>query len=384
MVAEHCRGEPPAPPGRVESIAATMAEEMRTGGLLLALMGCARLLAAQPAETEPVKEIAGQVRGVIRGGALSRGGDAVYTWGSDVYRWELEGAKAAEHGARERLRIGLASGEGGCVADVNGDGKDDLVLEERPASGSGLGKLIWLEGPTWKTHEVDSGVEMSDCMETTLLGKPGILMVQRHVQVRFYPYPFAEGGHTGYQEVYSFYTASREAGLVRADVDGDGREDILCGNYWIRSPDAYSLPWHLFAIELYNQAEESANLRLALLRTNGLELVVAQKAMANAKVAVFRVEAGGDPKALWSEKLLTAPGGFHFAAGLAVSGRRIFVGEHNGAVSRLLEYVMSGDGSSIRLEKISSSPPVVLLLAARVGVVVVKERGVGVVTGAKE
>ena len=37
--------------------------------------------------------------------------------------------------------------------------------------------------------------------------------------------------------VYSFYTPSRQAGLLLADVDGDGLTDIFAGNYWIRSPN---------------------------------------------------------------------------------------------------------------------------------------------------
>jgi len=339
--------------------------------VLASVMGLASVLSAQPSKGNPL----GPVAGTLRGGALSPDGATLYAWGSALYRWHLgQGQKRARSKA-ERLSSGLSFGEGGCVADVNGDGHSDLVLEARPALGSGLGRLVWLEAPSWKLHVLDSGVEMSDCLETTLFGKRGILMVQRNAQVRFYPYPSGDSGHAPYQEVYSFYTPSRQAGLLRDDVDGDGREDILCGNYWIQSPAAYNLPWRLFAIELYNQTESAASLRLALLGDTGRELVVAQRDMREAKVSLLRVPAGADPKALWEEHALAAPGGFHFPAGLAVMGRRIVVGEHNGASSRVLWFAPNPDGVSFALERAIATRPVVTLLESHAGMVVVLEDG---------
>lgn len=348
-------------------------------GLLLGWMYFASVLVAHHSgSSDLIAPLGRPVAGILRGGALSADGAALYAWGSALYRWRLSEVRAGTHGEGERLLSGLAFGEGGCVADVNGDGNGDLVLEARPASESGLGRLVWLEAPSWKEHVLDSGIEMSDCMETTLLGKRGILMVQRHAQVRFYPFPPADSEHAPYQEVYSFYTPSRQAGLLRADVDGDGREDIFCGNYWIQSPAAYNLPWRLFAIELYNQTESAASLRLALLVDSGRELVVAQKDMREANVALLRVPPGGDPKALWEEHLLAAPGGFHFPAGLAVVGHRIVVGEHNGASSRVLWFAPNPDGVSFAVQQANASRPVVALLASPAGVAVVFEDGAGI------
>ena len=341
------------------------------------VMDLASVLAAQPSKPNAIVPLGPPIAGTLRGAALSPDGATLYAWGSALYRWNLSQGQERAHGEAERLSIGLSFGEGGCVANVNGNGHSDLVLEARPATGSGLGRLVWLEAPSWKVHVLDSGIEMSDCMETTLLGKRGILTVQRNAQVRFYPYPPGDSGHAQYQEVYSFYTPSRQAGLLRADVDGDGRQDILCGNYWIQSPAAYNLPWHLFAIELYNQTESAASLRLALMGGTSRELVVAQKDMREANVSFFRVPAGADPKALWEEHALAAPGGFHFPAGLAVVGRRIVVGERNGASSRLLWLAPNSDGVSFVLERAIASRPVVALLKSPAGMVVVLEDGAG-------
>ena len=42
-----------------------------------------------------------------------------------------------------------------------------------------------------------------------------------------------------YREIYSIYTPSQQTGLSMRDIDGDGRIDILCGNYWIQSPERF-------------------------------------------------------------------------------------------------------------------------------------------------
>jgi hypothetical protein len=128
---------------------------------------------------------------------------------------------------------------------------------------------------------------------------------------------------------------------------------------------------------LYNQTESAASLRLALVGDTGRHLVVAQKDMREASVSLFRVPAGADPKALWEEHALAAPGGFHFPAGLAVVGRRIVVGEHNGASSRILWFAPNPDGVSYLLERAIASRPVVALLESPAGVIVVFEDGAG-------
>ena len=86
---------------------------------------------------------------------------------------------------------------------------------------------------------IDNGTDMPNCLAVTFLGHKGVLVVNRGMQMRFYEY-----SDFHYREIYSFYSPSRQAGLLVADVDQDGRPDILCGNYWIRSPGQFGLPWY--------------------------------------------------------------------------------------------------------------------------------------------
>ena len=101
------------------------------------------------------------------------------------------------------------------------------------------------------------------------------------------------------QEIYSFYTASRQGGLLIEDIDGDGRPDIVCGNYWIRSPERFDLPWRLFAINTRHETPDSATFRLAWL---GRDLIAAQGHMSPG--AVYRYTRGADPTQQWKEQKL--------------------------------------------------------------------------------
>src|SRR2546430_2664916 len=140
---------------------------------------------------------------VLRGAALSADRTRLYTWGDGLYVWDI--------GSMNSKRLAKGSfGEGGCLLDIDHDGHDDLIVQ----SGDGLGKLIWFNGRTWRQTVIDSGIEMHDCLGFTLLGHRGVLMVQRGMQVRFYTEPSKGHEKWGYREIYSFYTPSKQAGLI--------------------------------------------------------------------------------------------------------------------------------------------------------------------------
>ncbi|MGC9946675.1 MAG: VCBS repeat-containing protein [Bryobacteraceae bacterium] len=195
---------------------------------------------------------------------------------------------------------GRAFAEGGCLLDVDGDGKLDIVVNE----GGPEADLVWYRAPhgpaskqaAWLRHVIDTGVDAPDVLPATLLGHRGVLLIHKRMQVRFYEIPADPTARWPSQDVYSFYSPAHQGGLRMADIDGDGLPDILAGMYWIRSPESFELPWRLFAITLWNETPESAMLRLSY---GPLGLVAAQRAMQPARLARF--EKPADPRQLWIE-----------------------------------------------------------------------------------
>lgn len=180
----------------------------------------------------------------IRGAALTSGG-TILTWGSELTEWR--------NGRPRILRRNVDFGEGGCAAPGS------VIV----AAGPGRSAMVRVPLSTGAPPEtIEPDTEFSDCLWTRLFGREGVAVIHRYTQVRFYER--APRGAWPYQELYSIYTASRQGGLLSSDVDRDGFPDFYAGNYWMKSPSEFQLPWRIFAINLYHESETAALARLAL------------------------------------------------------------------------------------------------------------------------
>ena len=263
----------------------------------------------------------------------------LFAWGDRVVSWSIPSGKMrvlAPHGQ---------FAEGGCLMDVTGRGPD-LVLNEGPPQRA----LIWLEAPTWKRHIIDTGVYAADILPLTLFGRRGILLIHRGAQARFYEIPRNPAEPWPVREIYSFYTPSDQGGLAIADIDSDRFPDIVAGNDWIRSPASFELPWHIFAIELWNEEPKSAMLRQGLadlFGTGAQNLVAVQRRMPEARLAWF--EKPTDPKQLWAEHRIEVAPPLNHPNSLAVAdfdgdGKPDLLVAERGGAGRLLVFRNAGGG----------------------------------------
>ncbi len=207
-------------------------------------------------------------------------GESLYTWGDRLLRWRLASRKP------EVLRgAGNPFGEGGAVFDFDGDGTLDLIVNESGAKPA----LVWFRGPRWSRRVIEEGVETPDIAPAAIHGRRGVLVIHRGMQVRFYEIGSA-------RDLYSFYSPSLQSGFLIRDIDGDGRPDIVCGNYWMQNPPEFELSWRLYAIRAWSEEKLSAR---SVFAWWGGRLVVAQSEMTDARLAWF--EQPADPKLLWEE-----------------------------------------------------------------------------------
>ncbi len=255
----------------------------------------------------------------IAGGAASSGLGSFWTWGSRLRLWD---------GVRLTSRVVAEGpfGEGGCTSDLDGDGRPELTS----VRGAGLGVLTWFRADG-TSERIDDQMEVHDCLEATLFGRRGLLVIQRGAQLRFYERTGA--GKWRSRDIYSIYTPSYQTGLALADVDGDGLTDILCGNYWVQSPRTWEESWHVFAINTWFEGPESASFRIVA-KPGGAGEFAAQAHADPARFGSF--DRTPDPKQQWTVRPV-APGlGWRNVHGLATVGNRLIAGERAGPTSRLV------------------------------------------------
>ncbi len=284
----------------------------------------------------------------IRGGALvAHPKPALLTWGSKLQLWPLNG------GAPRTLQDRADYGPGGCVADVDGDGQDDLLVQQRP----GPSPLVLLHAPAWRPRIVENETDFHDCLEFTLAGRRGVLLPHFNSQLRFYLFPGFE-----YKEIYSIYTASQQGGMLLHDVDHDGLPDLFLGNYWVKNPGQLDVDWRLYAVNIFHDTPTAALAAFGMWKDDWL--FWAETTAKNARIVAY--EPPVDRKQLWIEHRLEP---LDEPRAILVHPQGVFIGHADGVVLESL------DGSSWRRTTIARGMRVLELFNDRDNIIALTPEG---------
>lgn len=221
----------------------------------------------------------------------------VVAWGDGVTEWPAGGGVARRYLPGRRFTAGCAAKDGTLY-----------LLEGR--------RLIRFVRPYADGRMLESDTEFQDCLAWRLDGREGVLVPHLHLQLRFY------GEGAAARDLYSIYTPSKQGGLVERDVDGDGRMDLVWGNYWLERPREAGGHWRLFAINLFHEEEDSALARMAW-GSGGLYW-----GASSGKARLAWMKPPGDVRQIWaSEMLADAPAGIR---ALEVAGEALVVAHAGG------------------------------------------------------
>lgn len=179
-------------------------------------------------------------------------------------------------------------------ADIDRNGSLEWIEVEGSKSNPLEGPLVVRDSKRQRRWVIDKHVITRECFSLTLLGHSGIAILAYGMQLRFYEPTGPWGSPWHPTDLYSFYTASWQGGLVQADINGDGLPDLFCGNYWIESPTSFELPWRLYAINAFHEHPDSAS---AQLHWDGKRLLWVESRRPKGRIVWFTPPA--DRKQLW-------------------------------------------------------------------------------------
>lgn len=260
------------------------------GRLVLPALLAVSLLAAESWERQVIASTAPhRIRGFTESSDKTSTGfsrSLILTWGDGgIDEWWMPG------GAHKHVSDQVFDGPV-VVADLNGDGTNDLAGVEGQ-------RLLWLEASSWTSHTIDTGVVTRDVIAFRRGGKINLITVQLGIQARMHTPRGDPRGAWERRDFYSFYHPE-QGGFARADIDRDGLEDILVGNYWMKNPGVTSESWRIYAINVWHESPLAGVASFAWWRLGGQRrLVISQRAMAGAGLAWY--EMPSDPKQIWDE-----------------------------------------------------------------------------------
>ncbi|MEM2169970.1 MAG: VCBS repeat-containing protein, partial [Candidatus Bathyarchaeia archaeon] len=195
---------------------------------------------------------------------------------------------------------------GGVLADVNNDGRLDFI-----AGGDWRSPYIWWwEQPInpaerWRRHIIGKFANKFHTQIWINVDSGGELVTWNQGQRALLRLKPADDPRKTWQ--FSFIARDVEGeGLAWADVDGDGKSELIAGNYWFKPSNDECREWQRFQFAegyvgtLVEAADLDGDGRVEIVLSEGDAQYFGRKEMG--RVAWFK--ARNDPRQLWQEHVL--------------------------------------------------------------------------------
>lgn len=195
---------------------------------------------------------------------------------------------------------------GGVLADVNNDGRLDFI-----AGGDSRSPYIWWwEQPTnptekWRRHIIGKFANKFHTQIWINIDGRGELVTWNQGQRAILRLKPVDDLRRAWQASFIAKNVEGE-GLAWADVDGDGKPELIAGNYWFKPSDNECKEWQRFQFAegyvgtLVEAADLDGDGRVEIVLSEGDAQYFGRKEMG--RVAWFK--ARNDPRQLWQEHVL--------------------------------------------------------------------------------
>jgi hypothetical protein len=241
-------------------------------------------------------------------------GGAIVGWAERIVEWPLDAPKLREVLPRQgELRFY----NGGCSIDVNGDGRDEIIVARGKTRACRDPELLWFEETAadrpWTAHKIEDigpGPIAPHDIEPFAAVLPsgqkvrGVVAVIDRRRLVWYEIP-DDPKQPWPRHAIADLPRPRQSGIAVGDLAGNGRPDVACGTYWAECPpDPRTGPWKVRKFSHFDEAPKAGwggmdKLQIADMDGDGRADIVASEAeIPEARLGIFSRDRE-QPEGLW-------------------------------------------------------------------------------------